>query len=192
MFGLSISMCSLVCLLLITILFGITWYIEPPILVDVIGFSLPLAVKIASLASTLLLYMVLLDSPGIIYFVILSSFFYFITHSMLLGGIIQFYLRYREYERPLTRLLDFNQVDQRFLGFILVCFLRIILCFPYVYYALILFVIRKNEGSGWKKMSAVEHEVTILPKKIEELKERQNFIMKKYYKNSFETLGKSE
>lgn len=191
-FGLSIAMCSFICLVLISITFGVTWYIESPVLLEVIGFRLPVPIKVMSLISTLLLFLVLIDSPGIIYFVIISSLLYFITHSMLLGGIIQFYIRSKEYERPLARLLGFDKLNWSFVFFVFVCFIRIILCFPYVYYALVLFVIRKHEGSGWKRVSAIEHEVATLPKRIEQLKRRQEFILNKYCDKIAGTLGPVE
>ncbi|XP_952298.1 uncharacterized protein TA13075 [Theileria annulata] len=189
MFGIPITFCLLILAILMLGIFIITWSIEGKVLVRVIGFNLPVIIKIMSLVSTLALFSFLINSTGVIYFVVFSTLIYFISHSILLSGILEFFFKFQEYDKPFMDMTYYHPSNLDFYFVIAICMLRVLLGIPFSYYSLVLFTIRKSGGTGFRRIPAFKLEINSLIEQAKILKKRYEYVIKR---NAIFEISKSQ
>ncbi|EAN32700.1 putative integral membrane protein [Theileria parva strain Muguga] len=179
MFGIPISFCLLILVIVMLGIFILTWLIEGKVLIKVIGFNLPIVIKIMSLVSTLALFAFLINSTGVIYFVVLSTLIYFISHSLLLSGLLEFFFKFQEFDEPFANMTYYHPSNLDFYSVIAICMVRVLLGIPFSYYSLVLFDIRKAGGSGFRRIPAFKLEKTSLLEQAKALKKRYEYVVKR-------------
>ncbi|UKJ90387.1 hypothetical protein MACJ_001320 [Theileria orientalis] len=174
-----IAVSLLGCAILIFLLYGISAMIENGILVELIGFDIPFIVKALSFISTVSLFAFLINSTGVLYFVIISSLVYFVTHSVVISGLFQFYSKFKEYSMPFLNMVYYTPRDEMFILLMALVMARLLLIIPFCYYSLVLYTIRRVGGRGWSTVPAFQLEIDKIPKQIDELQRRREYIMRR-------------
>lgn len=179
-FGFSIMTTCLAIIVTVTILYAGIWQVESEVLMYLFGFKLPLAFKFTSVGSTAFLYLVFSNSVGMMYMLIISCMNYFIIHTILFGFLMQIYFSNEELLKGLFSLIYHEQDYTMFYLFMSLSLLRILLCFPLIYYILVLSLMCINGGRGWDKKAAHELEQEHIGEQVKTLHERLAFLEKKY------------
>ncbi|UKK02078.1 hypothetical protein MACK_001432 [Theileria orientalis] len=174
-----ISVSLLGCAILILLLYAISAIIETGILVELIGFDLPFILKMLSLISTVSLFAFVINRTCVLYFVIFSSLVYFVTHSLVISGLIQFYSKCKEYSRPFLSMIYYTPRDEMLMLLMALVMARLLLIIPFCYYSLVLYTIRMAGGTGWTAIPAFQLEMDKIPRQIEELKRRREYVKRR-------------
>ncbi|BAM40147.1 conserved hypothetical protein [Theileria orientalis strain Shintoku] len=174
-----IAVSLLGCAILIFLLYGISFMIERRILMDLIGVDLPDIIKILCFFSTVSLFAFLINSTAVLCLVFISSVVYFVTHSLIVSGLVQYYAKCREYAMPLLNMLYYTPRDEMFVILMVLMVSRLLLIIPFGYYSLVLYTIRKAGGTGWTTIPAFQLEMNKIPKEIEDLERRREYIKRR-------------
>ncbi|GFE53156.1 olfactory receptor 6B1-like [Babesia ovis] len=175
-FGFSIAATCLGCAILASVIYGVIWALEGPVLYETFGFEMPLAIKISSLISTLFLYSVVFPSLAMTYMLTISSLTYLVLHIGLLSGLMVFYYDYLEDTRPIYGLMYHDAINLHFVMFLTASVLRLIVSLPLAYYVFVLATIRINGGTGWERRTALELEKQTISTQLDNLKQRKEWV----------------